>query len=100
MNFAETIMTLPHPSVTYGHFQFLNFPSLGYNASPTYYNTMRDPFDQFVSYFGFKRSPWIREPPGYKREDINDCILRNRTECTTNVGKYFQVVSVFSKENE
>ena len=90
-NEIKLIYHIKPPMLYSRHIFYLNFGKYGI-VSPIYINMIRDPIDRFSSHYHFRRNGDMRNP-GIERTskqmnlfikelDINDCVLKNYTECS------------------
>ncbi|XP_070572977.1 uronyl 2-sulfotransferase-like [Ptychodera flava] len=94
---VERVSSLPQPATFYRHINFIDFERFGFE-NPTYINIVRRPLSRQVSYYYFRRFGDGKNSTKHftrdtKYETFDDCVLRDRPECSTNntfiIAQYF-----------
>jgi len=97
---VKLIDSLPSPMLYSRHIHYINFLKFGVKH-PIYINLIRDPIERFSSNYHFKRyGDMLKKGPRSNEIneenlnlDINDCILKNYSECMP--GKLWYIVPYF-----
>jgi len=87
----KLINSIASPMLYSRHIHYINFRKFGL-LSPVYINLIRDPIERFSSNYHFKRFGDMINNQGRQAGlsdhdrymNINDCILKNHSECMTN----------------
>lgn len=86
---VKLISNLQTPALYSRHIHYINFAKFG-ELQPVYINMIRDPIERFSSQYHFKRyGDFISKKQrggktlteGQRNMNINDCILRNHSDC-------------------
>jgi len=101
-NEVKLIYSIETPMLYSRHIAYINFAKYGL-VPPIYINMIRDPIERFSSQYHFKRNGDMKNPglvrslkpmdKFTKELDINECILRNYTECSAE--KLWYIVPYF-----
>lgn len=96
---AKDILKIENYSSFSMHMNFINFTEFDF-PRPIYINLIRDPVERVISWFYFRRSPWVTAQmfkktrtffpiPWYKKT-FEDCVLRGDPECQYIPGSDFE----------
>ena len=101
-NEVRLIYSIQSPMLYSRHIAYVNFAKYGL-MPPVYINMIRDPIERFSSQYHFKRNGDMRNPgkgrtlkpmsKATRELDINDCVLKNYTECSAE--KLWYIVPYF-----
>ena len=101
-NEVKLIYSVETPMLYSRHIVYINFAKYGF-VPPVYINMIRDPIERFSSQYHFKRNGDMKNPGLVrslkpmdiftKQLNINDCILKNYTECSAE--KLWYIVPYF-----
>ena len=98
---VQLIANIKSPMLYSRHIYYIGFEKFGV-VPPIYINMIRDPIERFSSQYHFKRNgdgikPGVRAikpmQESVKDLDINDCVLKNYSECS--VEKLWYIVPYF-----
>jgi len=87
---VKLIDSLMSPVIYSRHIHFIDFSKFG-AQTPVYINMIRDPIERFLSNYYFRRFGDSRQAgprqakqwlPGDRSRSVNECILRNHSECS------------------
>lgn len=98
---AKDILRLDDYTVYSMHMNFINFTEFKLTR-PIYINLVRDPIDRIISWFYYRRTPWVAAhmfkkskkfyPLPWYKKSFEDCVLKGDLECQYIPGSDFEKV--------